>query len=60
VSDPTDEELAAAGRDREQYERLVEKVHNGNRAEAKLTIQALAAVRARHQRGGDDAAQDHP
>lgn len=60
MSDPTDDQLAAAGRTREAFEKLV-TMHGGNRAEAAKTIQALADVRARHQKGGDDAAaEDHP
>lgn len=52
MSDPTDEELAAAGRDRETFEAIV-RLHAGNREQAKLTIQKLAAVRARHREESD-------
>lgn len=49
MTDPTDKELAAAGRTREAFEKIV-AMHEGNRAEAKLTIKALAEVRARHKK----------
>lgn len=45
--EPTDEELAAAGRSREEYQRLVDKLHRGNRAEALKTLRAIIEVRSR-------------
>lgn len=48
MSEPTDDELAAAGRTRDQFEALV-RMHGGNRQQAKLTIQKLAELRARHE-----------
>lgn len=51
MTDPTEAELKAAGLDRGKWQRLVDKVHRGNLTEAKLTVTALATLRAHQPKG---------
>lgn len=51
MTDPTDAELEAAGLDRRKWKGILDVVHQGNLEEAKLTVKALAIVRADYQKG---------